>query len=273
MNSAKGYPRELRVIFVEMKSLEIVLQGLQFLHTDDIDDACIVSQLEGAEGPIQGCKTIIQSLSALLPDPTKPSSHSEDSKRRRLLSALDALAWPLKAERTIKRTLFQSNGQEFCQHNATKALFEEQTGNWVLRPHEWINWINLNTRCVWIHGIPGAGKTVLASRLIEQVRLEVLNGTHSKSPIVYYYCYHGHNQDETAPFLRWLISQICRQTENIPSKAYGSFKHNQEPSLHELLDFLHAVPAFQKNPALDNKSKGVGHGADHDDHLETNIDV
>lgn len=152
---------------------------------------------------------------------------------------------------TIKNTLFESNGREFCQwlehtnpspaHNAAKSLYENETGAWVLRSQEWIDWVNLKARCIWIHGIPGAGKTVLASYLIEQVRLMCQSGDGPKSEYVYYYCYHGHNQDEAAPFLRWLISQLCRQTQNVPEQAFASFKRGQELSLPELLDILHAV--------------------------------
>lgn len=160
-----------------------------------------------------------------------------------------------KEVQTIKNALFESNGREFCQwlehtnpspaHNAAKSLYENETGAWVLRSQKWIDWINLKTRCIWIHGIPGSGKTVLASYLIEQVRLMCQSGDGPKSEYVYYYCHHGRNQDEAVPFLRWLISQLCRQAQGIPEKAYAAFKRGQELSLSELLDILHSVLSGQ----------------------------
>lgn len=104
MDSVGDYPRQLRVIFVEIKSLEVVLQGLQFLRRDDAQDASIISHLEGADGPVQGCKKAIESLNALLPNPTTPPSNSSGKSKKALLSALDALAWPLK-EKAVQRLL------------------------------------------------------------------------------------------------------------------------------------------------------------------------
>lgn len=77
--------------------------------------------------------------------------------------------------------------------------------------------------------------------MIEQVRLACETETCPKSDYVYYYCYHGHNQDEAVPFLRWIISQLCRRTTDIPAEAYATFQRGQEPSLKDLFRILQAI--------------------------------
>lgn len=61
-------------------------------------------------------------------------------------------------------------------------------------------------RFLWIHGLPGSGKTTLASYLNDQVAVHC--GAKGSS---FYYCLHEHNQDETVPFLRYIIRDFCFQ--------------------------------------------------------------
>jgi hypothetical protein len=93
-------------------------------------------------------------------------------------------------------------------------------------------------RCLWIHGIPGAGKTILASWLIEEVQKHCKQSPKGLSTYAYYYCYFGHNQDEAMPFLRWIISQLSRQVEAVPALVYDMFRRGGEPSIVELLGSL-----------------------------------
>lgn len=90
--------------------------------------------------------------------------------------------------------------------------------------------------------MPGAGKTILASHLIEAV--EELCEAESATPkyaYVYYYCYFGHNQNEAAPFLKWTLNQLCRQADMVPPHLHKLYKHGGEPSLVDLLRSLEAI--------------------------------
>src|SRR3569833_25931 len=126
-------------------------------------------------------------------------------------------------------------------HNRAQQQHEPGTCDWMLRSSEWGDWLATNIRCLWIHGIPGAGKTVLASHLVKKAHeyCEELSKRNCISE--YYYCYHGHNQNEAAPFLRWLISRLlCHNNGFISPKIYDLFRRRLEPTLAELLDALHA---------------------------------
>ncbi|KAK9800034.1 hypothetical protein SCARD494_01827 [Seiridium cardinale] len=126
-------------------------------------------------------------------------------------------------------------------HNRSLRLVEDGTCTWILRSPDWSDWLAKRFRCIWLHGIPGAGKTILASYLVNTVKDHCNKATTSKLAFAYYYCYFGHNQDEAAPFLRWLITQLCRQLKAIPhthityssrdvSPVYPSFSHAVDES-------------------------------------------
>ena len=108
----------------------------------------------------------------------------------------------------------------------------------MLRSPEWADWLAGEHRCLWIHGIPGAGKTVLVSYLIEQIGNFCDQPSNRKSFLVYYYCYFAHDQDETKPFLKWLIGRLCREAGGIPTYVYDLNKHGAEPSLTALLETI-----------------------------------
>jgi len=93
---------------------------------------------------------------------------------------------------------------------------------------------------LWIHGIPGAGKTTLAAHIIEKT-LSICEAEDKRVTCVYYYCYHGHNQDESVPFLRWLVSQLLREADIVTTLAWKACTRSLEPDKTLLLDILHAI--------------------------------
>lgn len=82
-----------------------------------------------------------------------------------------------------------------------------------------------------------AGKTILASHTIDQL---IKTKCSRKIVLVYYYCYHGHNRDETISFLRWLISQLCRKTDTVSSLTYATYRSGEDPDVTTHLTALHA---------------------------------
>ncbi|MEJ0106519.1 MAG: NACHT domain-containing protein [Bacteroidota bacterium] len=93
---------------------------------------------------------------------------------------------------------------------------------------------------MWIHGIPGAGKTILAAHIIETT-LRICERKDKRTTCIYYYCYHGHNQDESVPFLRWLVSQLLREADIVPTLAWKAYNKSREPDRTLLLEVLHAI--------------------------------
>ncbi|KAG9498599.1 hypothetical protein J7337_009407 [Fusarium musae] len=76
---------------------------------------------------------------------------------------------------------------------------------------------------MWIYGLPGAGKTVLASYVIKE--LEKL-------------CEPANGSDETVPFLSWVIGQVCRQINWIPPELKRLHDRGCEPTSADLEQVL-----------------------------------
>jgi hypothetical protein len=121
------------------------------------------------------------------------------------------------------------------------------TGNWMLRSPQWQDWIKAKQRCLWIHGIPGAGKTVLLSYLTEQIEKHCADMSDNNYASVYYYCSYGHNQDEAGPFLRWILNRLCRMSNYVPNSVYRLYNYGGEPTLVELLAAIEgAISTFER---------------------------
>ncbi|KAF2499968.1 hypothetical protein BU16DRAFT_522834 [Lophium mytilinum] len=234
--------------------------------------------LFGVEGPIEGCQRTVGKIERLFPTPTSSSSKIrsayaalgwplKESKARKLLTELVQykttinLAIDTDSSQDIKEIkkktiemhaiLTESQRNEIYQwlsttdpsplHHRAMDQYEPQTGDWMLRSPEWRDWIDGKNRCLWIHGIPGAGKTVLVSHLIENVKYLCQNRRTKRCTYAYYYCYFGHNQDEAAPFLRWALNRLCREAETIPAAIYNIVRKGEQPSVVDLLNALESV--------------------------------
>jgi Cdc6-like AAA superfamily ATPase len=101
---------------------------------------------------------------------------------------------------------------------------------------------------LWINGIPGSGKTVLASFIIEQVKHFCENNTEFAH--AYYYCHYTHNQDEASPFLRWAIGKLSRQSRWISQQIKELHDQGCDPSIPELQNALEAVTSKFKGVYL-----------------------
>jgi Cdc6-like AAA superfamily ATPase len=109
----------------------------------------------------------------------------------------------------------------------------------VFRTPEWTEWQARKRRFLWLHGIPGAGKTVLSSYLIK--KLEAEHEDEQRTVVVYYYCYFGHIQDEAMPFLSWILSQLCRKARKVSSNILRLKRDGHRPDEHDILEALQDI--------------------------------
>ena len=120
-------------------------------------------------------------------------------------------------------------------HNRSYDLYERLTGEWMIRSRQWRSFVRgQEHRSLWIHGIPGAGKTILVSHLVS--RLERLQA--DRIGWIFYYCYFARHQDETEPFLRWIVAQLCQQASVIPPELYRMYERRHHPNVNAALSIV-----------------------------------
>ena len=54
-------------------------------------------------------------------------------------------------------------------HSAARDKHQPDTGNWILDSAPFKEWSETTHSSMWLHGIPGAGKSILCSTIIEHV--------------------------------------------------------------------------------------------------------
>lgn len=130
------------------------------------------------------------------------------------------------------------------------SLQEENTCNWMVKTLWWSDWLAGGPsappdrgcrRFMWIHGLPGSGKTILASYLIDQIARNCTSRGYS-----YYYCFHVHNRDETIPLLRWVVRDLtiqlsrCVKGNHISTELYSMWQYRR-PTVESLLRCLQVL--------------------------------
>ena len=86
-------------------------------------------------------------------------------------------------------------------HQNAQEDHQEGTGEWIFEQKEYEEWIKSSSAGLWLFGIAGAGKTILASVIIERLFKTVLSG------IAYHYCSY---KDSISQEPRNVLGSLCR---------------------------------------------------------------
>ncbi|KAH6847660.1 hypothetical protein B0I37DRAFT_391490 [Chaetomium sp. MPI-CAGE-AT-0009] len=122
------------------------------------------------------------------------------------------------------------------------------TGTWFLNHPIFKSWVNGKAGDVlWCPGIPGAGKTILASLIIDNLERE-----HSSPDAIctYVYCNYTKRQEQTAvALLSSILQQVLQHstTGTLPAEVQSLYdlhkKHGTRPTLAQVTDTLRALAA------------------------------
>lgn len=81
IETIQDYPRDLRLIYVEIGSLKVVFEGLTFLDPDDPADSVMLHAILRSDGPVQHCKKAVEELEKLFPPlPSTPAYARKEGK-------------------------------------------------------------------------------------------------------------------------------------------------------------------------------------------------
>lgn len=121
------------------------------------------------------------------------------------------------------------------------------TGQWLLDNAEFHTWLHTNGQTLFCPGIPGAGKTILTSVVVESLHTQF---QHEPSiGIAYLYCnFRRQNEQGADDLLASLLQQLARGQPSLPESVkilYSSHKDKRTlPSLDEISRTLESVASL-----------------------------
>jgi len=146
-------------------------------------------------------------------------------------------------------------------HNAARKKHQATTGKWFLESEQFIAWKEGSIASIWVHGIPGAGKTILSSTVISHVDA-ICNSAPGHRYAYFYFDFNDANKRTVNGMLRSLIHQLS--IVSLPAEVETLYQRcgdgSREPGQGLLVDtlislFQHSDRTFVIMDALDECSE------------------
>ncbi|KAI3573063.1 hypothetical protein IWW34DRAFT_888169 [Fusarium oxysporum f. sp. albedinis] len=143
---------------------------------------------------------------------------------------------------------------------------QPETGNWLLQSEEFLGWLAGKKQTLFCPGIPGAGKTILTSIVVDF--LDSKCGNDAEIGITYIYCSSGRQHEQKVDDLvASVLKQLTQCRSSLPESVRSLYdQHNAKrtrPSLDEISALLQSVVAMYSRiyiivDALDECRSSVG---------------
>lgn len=125
------------------------------------------------------------------------------------------------------------------KQNDALSRRQEGTGQWLLKSTEFRSWLDTAGTVLWCPGMPGAGKTILASTVIDHLEQ---NYRRDKIGVAYVYCVHNGANQTASDFLGSLLQQFAKQSvailHEIKSCQLHHTRNETRPFLNEIARLL-----------------------------------
>lgn len=126
------------------------------------------------------------------------------------------------------------------QHRDVIARHQHDTGDWFLNDLTYQSWTSSPSGILVCPGVPGAGKTTIASLVIEQH----LRAVHFQQPVVFiYYNYKSQDQQDLRHTLETILRQVVNclpRPSNLVSDVYAG-ETPRTPSTEEVKQILYGL--------------------------------
>lgn len=136
------------------------------------------------------------------------------------------------------------------QYSSFLKVRQPGTGQWLLDTAQYQSWVSKQKQTLFCPGIPGAGKTILASIIIEDLfsRFESIKDV----GIAYLYCNFQSQKDQTVDnLLASLLRQLVQSRPSLPEEVKSLCdKHKDRqtrPSVDEITNALQHVTRLYSN--------------------------
>lgn len=127
--------------------------------------------------------------------------------------------------------------------NYKKALKERQagTGTWFTESKQYVHWKTEPDSFLWLHGIPGCGKTILSSTIIEDVFYHCHHDP-TKAVVYFYFDFNDDEKQQPEKMIRSLITQLSlryKGTSRVLAALFSSHANGErQPTSDALLTTL-----------------------------------
>ncbi|CAN9201723.1 unnamed protein product [Alternaria alternata] len=118
---------------------------------------------------------------------------------------------------------------------------QAETGLWLLEGEQFTRWKKSAASRLWLYGIPGCGKTILSSTIIEHL-LQHCHDDTSMVTAYFYFDFNNTQKQDPELMLRSLLCQLVQRSAVIPKGVdalFSSCENGQrKPSSHALLQVI-----------------------------------
>jgi Cdc6-like AAA superfamily ATPase len=124
------------------------------------------------------------------------------------------------------------------------ARRQEGTGQWLLDSNEFQEWLTESKRTLFCPGMPGAGKTMIASIVVDHLFTKFPNG--HNIGIAYLYCNFRRQQEQTpVDLLVSLLKQLVKGQKSVSENVKSFYQRYRSkparPSFEEISEVMHSV--------------------------------
>lgn len=143
--------------------------------------------------------------------------HSAQASQMELLQTMTDLQ-NTETRRQVLEWISNTDKIDFEKtHETIHAKKHPHTGEWLIQTKTFQSWLSSPTSSLlWCHGKPGAGKSVLASNVLEHVTKQYLFDRNTAISFAYYN-YQTTELGQLSTVIAALLKQLCRQAAEIPS--------------------------------------------------------
>jgi hypothetical protein len=163
-----------------------------------------LDRIDARSDTVQGLlEDEIRSLEKILMDWNVPIA--------RMATKVSAIDDDLKESERLKIFEWLSMIRYIGHYRSREKILMPESGTWLMEKPEFVEWMDSSTSSIlWLHGIPGSGKSMLVARVIQymQSRMPEADG---QAPLAYFYCARTANEPERSDpveLLRSIIEQL-----------------------------------------------------------------
>lgn len=113
------------------------------------------------------------------------------------------------------------------------------TGQWLIDSNQYQMWLSTSKESIFCQGIPGAGKTVLTSMVIDQLTTKFHNDM--DTGVAYIYFDYRQREEHAEILLRNILKQLAQKRPSLPAGVSALYKQDVDQGIPPSLEAISLV--------------------------------